>query len=173
MNLFGLLSNCQELFVGAKALWIISNIFVLCKRWRLSCHSIPGFLAALLLEFQILAWERRLSLAFGSTAIGSGMIRVPILQLVTWQTTCLGTSSGASVKKNSWLGMYVLLRCICWCMIWIYCWNFNDESRFKVPKRFILWRRNQFPVTSTGKIRRDQVRRELMSNMHLMISCKL
>ncbi|XP_031130052.1 2-succinylbenzoate--CoA ligase, chloroplastic/peroxisomal isoform X1 [Ipomoea triloba] len=57
-----------------------------------------------------------------------------------------------------------ILRCFC---------KEKQLTGFKVPKRFILWRRNQFPVTSTGKIRRDQVRREVMSNMHLMISSKL
>ncbi|XAR72548.1 o-succinylbenzoate--CoA ligase [Bertholletia excelsa] len=35
-------------------------------------------------------------------------------------------------------------------------------SGFKIPRRFILWRK-QFPLTSTGKRRRDEVRREAMS----------
>ncbi|XP_038678815.1 2-succinylbenzoate--CoA ligase, chloroplastic/peroxisomal isoform X2 [Tripterygium wilfordii] len=42
----------------------------------------------------------------------------------------------------------------------------RDEklTRFKIPKIFILWRK-PFPLTTTGKIRRDQVQREVMSQL--------
>ncbi|KAL9382892.1 hypothetical protein Peur_023215 [Populus x canadensis] len=40
---------------------------------------------------------------------------------------------------------------------------------FKVPKLFILWRK-PFPLTTTGKIRRDQVRREVMSHLQFFPS---
>ncbi|CAH9076412.1 unnamed protein product [Cuscuta epithymum] len=53
-----------------------------------------------------------------------------------------------------------ILRCFC---------KEKQLTRFKVPKRFIRWR-NQFPVTTTGKIKRDLVRAELMSNMQSMSS---
>ncbi|KAL6991973.1 o-succinylbenzoate--CoA ligase [Sarracenia purpurea var. burkii] len=41
--------------------------------------------------------------------------------------------------------------------------------RFKIPKSFIIWRK-QFPLTSTGKLRRDEVRREVMSCMQSLPS---
>ncbi|KAL3632361.1 hypothetical protein CASFOL_025345 [Castilleja foliolosa] len=34
---------------------------------------------------------------------------------------------------------------------------------FKIPKRFVLWK-NEFPMTTTGKLRRDQVREVVMSH---------
>ncbi|KAF9673164.1 hypothetical protein SADUNF_Sadunf11G0120100 [Salix dunnii] len=42
----------------------------------------------------------------------------------------------------------------------------KNLTGFKVPKLFILWRK-PFPLTTSGKIRRDQVRREVMSHLHL------
>ncbi|KAJ6417577.1 hypothetical protein OIU84_003326 [Salix udensis] len=42
----------------------------------------------------------------------------------------------------------------------------KNLTGFKVPKLFILWRK-PFPLTTTGKIRRDQVRREVMSHLQL------
>lgn len=33
--------------------------------------------------------------------------------------------------------------------------------RFKIPKRFILWK-NAFPTTTTGKLKRDQVRENVL-----------
>ncbi|MED6135057.1 hypothetical protein PIB30_042743 [Stylosanthes scabra] len=41
-----------------------------------------------------------------------------------------------------------------------YCIQHN-LSRFKIPKVFVLWRK-PFPLTTTGKVRRDQIRKELM-----------
>ncbi|CAK7345905.1 unnamed protein product [Dovyalis caffra] len=45
----------------------------------------------------------------------------------------------------------------------------NNLTGFKVPKLFILWR-EPFPLTTTGKIRRDQVRREVMSHLQFFPS---
>ncbi|KAJ6894867.1 hypothetical protein NC652_028572 [Populus alba x Populus x berolinensis] len=45
----------------------------------------------------------------------------------------------------------------------------NKLTGFKVPKLFILWRK-PFPLTTTGKIRRDQVRREVMSHLQFFPS---
>ncbi|KDP27034.1 hypothetical protein JCGZ_20969 [Jatropha curcas] len=47
----------------------------------------------------------------------------------------------------------------------------KNLSGFKVPKKFILWRK-PFPLTTTGKIRRDQIRREAMSHLQFL-SCNL
>ncbi|XP_027339571.1 2-succinylbenzoate--CoA ligase, chloroplastic/peroxisomal isoform X2 [Abrus precatorius] len=49
-----------------------------------------------------------------------------------------------------------------------YCMQ-NQLSRFKIPKLFIVWRK-PFPVTTTGKIRRDQVRKEVMSQLQFLHS---
>ncbi|TYH16449.1 hypothetical protein ES288_A05G117800v1 [Gossypium darwinii] len=38
----------------------------------------------------------------------------------------------------------------------------KNLTGFKIPKIFILWK-TQFPLTTTGKIRRDQIRKEVMS----------
>ncbi|XP_019185894.1 PREDICTED: 2-succinylbenzoate--CoA ligase, chloroplastic/peroxisomal isoform X2 [Ipomoea nil] len=105
---------------------------------------------------------------------GSVVVGVPDSRLGEMVVACIRVkgnwlwddlSSNPSVSDT---GNYLsghILRCFC---------KEKQLTGFKVPKRFILWRRNQFPVTSTGKIRRDQVRRELMSNnMQLMISSKL
>ncbi|GJN39757.1 hypothetical protein PR202_gb28895 [Eleusine coracana subsp. coracana] len=42
----------------------------------------------------------------------------------------------------------------------------KNLSRFKVPRSYYLWRR-PFPVTSTGKIRREELKREILANMQL------
>ncbi|KAL2997127.1 hypothetical protein AAZX31_09G024200 [Glycine max] len=45
----------------------------------------------------------------------------------------------------------------------------NHLSRFKIPKTFIVWRK-PFQLTTTGKIRRDQVRKEVMSQLQSLHS---
>ncbi|TXG48122.1 hypothetical protein EZV62_027416 [Acer yangbiense] len=40
----------------------------------------------------------------------------------------------------------------------------KNLTGFKIPKVFILWRK-PFPLTTTGKVRRDQIRREVMSHL--------
>ncbi|XP_020222004.1 2-succinylbenzoate--CoA ligase, chloroplastic/peroxisomal isoform X2 [Cajanus cajan] len=45
----------------------------------------------------------------------------------------------------------------------------NHLSRFKIPKMFIVSRK-PFPVTTTGKIRRDQVRKEIISQLQSLHS---
>ncbi|KAL5097687.1 hypothetical protein RYX36_002014 [Vicia faba] len=45
----------------------------------------------------------------------------------------------------------------------------NSLSRFKIPKIFIEWKK-PFPVTTTGKIRRDQVRKEVVSELQSLHS---
>ncbi|XP_077243869.1 acyl-activating enzyme 14 [Tasmannia lanceolata] len=45
----------------------------------------------------------------------------------------------------------------------------RNLTGFKIPKIFILWTK-PFPLTSTGKPRRDEVRREAMSHVQLMRS---
>ncbi|XP_057465881.1 2-succinylbenzoate--CoA ligase, chloroplastic/peroxisomal isoform X3 [Actinidia eriantha] len=42
-------------------------------------------------------------------------------------------------------------------------------TRFKIPKIFLIWRK-QFPLTTTGKLKRDEVRREVMSCMQFLSS---
>ncbi|WOL12017.1 hypothetical protein Cni_G20781 [Canna indica] len=42
----------------------------------------------------------------------------------------------------------------------------RNLSRFKIPKVYTLWRK-PFPLTTTGKLRRDDVRKEIMSLMQL------
>ncbi|KAJ1694975.1 hypothetical protein LUZ63_011673 [Rhynchospora breviuscula] len=42
----------------------------------------------------------------------------------------------------------------------------RNLTRFKIPKEFIIWNR-PFPVTSTGKIIRDAVKREVMAPLQL------
>ncbi|XP_026381655.1 2-succinylbenzoate--CoA ligase, chloroplastic/peroxisomal-like [Papaver somniferum] len=41
-------------------------------------------------------------------------------------------------------------------------------SRFKIPKVFLLWRK-PFPLTSTGKLKRQEVRQEAISKLQLML----
>ncbi|OVA14989.1 AMP-dependent synthetase/ligase [Macleaya cordata] len=48
-----------------------------------------------------------------------------------------------------------------------YCKQMN-LSRFKIPKIFLLWRK-PFPLTSTGKLRRNEVRTEAISQLQLML----
>ncbi|KAM0951679.1 putative o-succinylbenzoate--CoA ligase [Dioscorea sansibarensis] len=40
---------------------------------------------------------------------------------------------------------------------------------FKIPKKFFLWKKS-FPLTTTGKLRRDDVRQEVISNMLIALS---
>ncbi|CAL1402865.1 unnamed protein product [Linum trigynum] len=48
----------------------------------------------------------------------------------------------------------------------------KNLTGFKAPRMFVRWK-EEFPRTSTGKIRRDQVRREVMSRRLLSISSNL
>ncbi|XP_010275958.1 PREDICTED: 2-succinylbenzoate--CoA ligase, chloroplastic/peroxisomal isoform X2 [Nelumbo nucifera] len=50
----------------------------------------------------------------------------------------------------------------------MYCKQKNLTG-FKIPKIFMLWRK-PFPLTTTGKLRRDEVRREVMSNSKFLPS---
>ncbi|KAI3680888.1 hypothetical protein L6452_35667 [Arctium lappa] len=45
----------------------------------------------------------------------------------------------------------------------------NNLTGFKVPKTFIRWN-NKFPLTTTGKLRRDQLKGEVMLHMKLLPS---
>ncbi|KAK7303566.1 hypothetical protein RJT34_14475 [Clitoria ternatea] len=45
----------------------------------------------------------------------------------------------------------------------------KNLTRFKMPKMFIIWRK-PFPLTTTGKIRRDQIRKEVMSQLQSLHS---
>eukprot|EP00257_Ricinus_communis_P021077 XP_015580475.1 2-succinylbenzoate--CoA ligase, chloroplastic/peroxisomal [Ricinus communis] len=45
----------------------------------------------------------------------------------------------------------------------------KNLSRFKVPKIFIIWRK-PFPLTTSGKIRRDQIRGEVTSHLQFLPS---
>ncbi|XP_050369441.1 2-succinylbenzoate--CoA ligase, chloroplastic/peroxisomal isoform X2 [Argentina anserina] len=45
----------------------------------------------------------------------------------------------------------------------------KNLTGFKIPRKFILWKK-PFPVTTTGKIRRDRVRGEAMSHLQYLIS---
>lgn len=45
----------------------------------------------------------------------------------------------------------------------------KNLTGFKIPKRFVLWR-TEFPLTTTGKLRRDQVRAQLISQTQFLSS---
>lgn len=45
----------------------------------------------------------------------------------------------------------------------------RNLTGFKIPRRFIVWK-NNFPLTTTGKIRRDKIRSQLMSNSQILSS---
>ncbi|XXG68415.1 hypothetical protein AAC387_Pa06g1505 [Persea americana] len=49
-----------------------------------------------------------------------------------------------------------------------YC-KMRNLTGFKIPKNFICWRK-PFPVTSTGKLRRDEVKREALSHFQFITS---
>ncbi|EPS59275.1 hypothetical protein M569_15533, partial [Genlisea aurea] len=55
--------------------------------------------------------------------------------------------------------------------------NFCRQKRltgFKIPKRYFLWGGSDFPLTTTGKIRRDEVRTRVMSfNNHYYAASKI
>ncbi|KAK6267479.1 hypothetical protein QUC31_011639 [Theobroma cacao] len=70
-----------------------------------------------------------------------------------WQWS--NNSSKFSVQSNELFLSSEILRHYC---------RERNLSRFKIPKIFILWK-TPFPLTTTGKIRRDQVRRDVMSQL--------
>ncbi|EOA40050.1 hypothetical protein CARUB_v10008743mg [Capsella rubella] len=45
----------------------------------------------------------------------------------------------------------------------------QNLTGFKIPKRFVRWEK-QFPLTTTGKVRRDEVRREVLSHFQTLTS---
>ncbi|XP_051128537.1 2-succinylbenzoate--CoA ligase, chloroplastic/peroxisomal [Andrographis paniculata] len=45
----------------------------------------------------------------------------------------------------------------------------QNLTGFKIPRSFILWK-NDFPVTTTGKLRRDHIRAEVVSQMEFLPS---
>ncbi|KAK4361370.1 hypothetical protein RND71_020322 [Anisodus tanguticus] len=75
-----------------------------------------------------------------------------------WQWT--DSSSNHPVNKNECCLSSTVLQNFC---------RAKDLTGFKIPKNFVLWK-NQFPLTTTGKLRRDQVREELMSYRQLQPS---
>ncbi|XP_009800224.1 2-succinylbenzoate--CoA ligase, chloroplastic/peroxisomal isoform X1 [Nicotiana tabacum] len=75
-----------------------------------------------------------------------------------WQWT--DSSSDHPVNKKEHCLSSTLLQNFC---------RAKNLTGFKIPKNFVLWK-NQFPVTTTGKLRRDQVRAELMSYKQLQPS---
>ncbi|KAJ8545276.1 hypothetical protein K7X08_017859 [Anisodus acutangulus] len=72
-----------------------------------------------------------------------------------WQWT--DSSSNHPVCKNEHCLSSTVLQNFC---------RAKDLTGFKIPKNFVVWK-NQFPVTTTGKLRRDQVRAVLMSYRQL------
>ncbi|XP_015166642.1 2-succinylbenzoate--CoA ligase, chloroplastic/peroxisomal isoform X3 [Solanum tuberosum] len=72
-----------------------------------------------------------------------------------WQWT--DSSSNHPVNKNE--------HCLSSSVLQNFC-RAKDLTAFKIPKKFVVWK-NQFPMTTTGKLRRDQVRAELMSYRQL------
>ncbi|VFQ83303.1 unnamed protein product [Cuscuta campestris] len=76
-----------------------------------------------------------------------------------WQWDDLKSNPSSISYPTNYLSADIL-RCFC---------KEKQLTGFKVPKKFILWR-NRFPVTTTGKIRRDQLKAEVMSTMQLMPS---
>ncbi|XP_015066295.1 2-succinylbenzoate--CoA ligase, chloroplastic/peroxisomal [Solanum pennellii] len=75
-----------------------------------------------------------------------------------WQWT--DSSSNHPVNKNEHCLSSTVLQNFC---------RAKDLTGFKIPKKFVVWE-NQFPMTTTGKLRRDQVRAELMSFRQLQPS---
>ncbi|KFK44863.1 hypothetical protein AALP_AA1G312200 [Arabis alpina] len=45
----------------------------------------------------------------------------------------------------------------------------QNLTGFKIPKRFVRWEK-QFPMTTTGKVKRDEVKREVMSHFQILTS---
>ncbi|CAH8253993.1 unnamed protein product [Arabidopsis lyrata] len=45
----------------------------------------------------------------------------------------------------------------------------QNLTGFKIPKRFVRWEK-QFPLTTTGKVKRDEVRRQVMSHFQILTS---
>ncbi|KAL7102595.1 hypothetical protein ACP275_08G129300 [Erythranthe tilingii] len=48
----------------------------------------------------------------------------------------------------------------------------KNMTGFKIPKRFVLWK-NAFPMTTTGKLRRDKVREDVLLSHTQFLSSKL
>ncbi|XVF23098.1 hypothetical protein REPUB_Repub13aG0008800 [Reevesia pubescens] len=103
--------------------------------------------------------------------ISSVVIGIPDPRLTEMVIACIrlrenwqwsDSSSEYSAQSNELLLSSEILRRYC---------REKNLTGFKVPKLFILWR-IPFPVTSTGKIRRDQVRREVMSQLQ-SLPCNL
>ncbi|VVA99213.1 unnamed protein product [Arabis nemorensis] len=45
----------------------------------------------------------------------------------------------------------------------------QNLTGFKIPKRFVRWEK-QFPMTTTGKVKRDEVKRQVMSHFQILTS---
>ncbi|KAL7211280.1 hypothetical protein ACSBR2_014209 [Camellia fascicularis] len=73
-----------------------------------------------------------------------------------WADSCSDHSAG---KKDQTLSTQILQQ---------FCRTMNLTG-FKIPKSFVIWKK-QFPLTSTGKLRRDEVRREVMSSSQILPS---
>ncbi|CAN4081966.1 unnamed protein product [Withania somnifera] len=72
-----------------------------------------------------------------------------------WQWT--DSSSNHPVDKNEHCLSSTILQKFC---------RVKDMTGFKIPKNFVVWKK-QFPVTTTGKLKRDHVRAELLSYRQL------
>ncbi|XP_028096393.1 2-succinylbenzoate--CoA ligase, chloroplastic/peroxisomal-like [Camellia sinensis] len=73
-----------------------------------------------------------------------------------WADSCSDHLAG---KKDQTLSTQILRQ---------FCRKMNLTG-FKIPKSFVIWKK-QFPLTSTGKLRRDEIRREVMSSSQILPS---
>ncbi|GMP71678.1 hypothetical protein CsSME_00029994 [Camellia sinensis var. sinensis] len=73
-----------------------------------------------------------------------------------WADSCSDHLAG---KKDQTLSTQILQQ---------FCRKMNLTG-FKIPKSFVIWKK-QFPLTSTGKLRRDEIRREFMSSSQILPS---
>ncbi|XP_076897395.1 2-succinylbenzoate--CoA ligase, chloroplastic/peroxisomal-like [Bidens hawaiensis] len=75
----------------------------------------------------------------------------------TWS----GSGSGSGSERSA-------IQCISSETLQQFC-RTNNLTGFKVPKRFIKWN-NKFPLTTSGKLRRDQLKSEVMLHLKLISS---
>ncbi|KAJ8758581.1 hypothetical protein K2173_000302 [Erythroxylum novogranatense] len=103
--------------------------------------------------------------------IAAVTVGIPDRRLTEKVTACIKLRESWQWTDNSSLAFAENKQVLCKEILQNFCREKNLTG-FKVPKVFILWKK-PFPLTSTGKIRRDQVRKEAISVLQSFPSSNL
>ncbi|XP_050219730.1 2-succinylbenzoate--CoA ligase, chloroplastic/peroxisomal isoform X2 [Mercurialis annua] len=96
------------------------------------------------------------------------VLGVPDARMTEMVVACIRLKQGWQWRRDICEPLAETELLLCSEILQKYCREKN-LSGFKIPKSFIIWKK-PFPLTTTGKIRRDQIRKEVRSHLQLLPS---